>query len=579
MMGPAATRLLVYWLIVVASSVCLAQGKTSPNAERKRGSCDYFTQADAESILGTPVEAKGDDGYGCRFSQVGWQSQPPNNKSVRLNVWNWASPQANWYADTRKKRTATQVPGKVVKDVPDFADAAIWTWISGYSVFDAFKGGTIWVSVDMAGIPEDAALHQAKALATKILGGTAGTGYVYAAPKSEAPTVVETKPAPVAPAPTPAPVVTEPKPAPPPAPAVPIPVGTGKSFSQSRYMSQGQFLKAVKEVSLTFEAAPSLEKYISAAEQRSTIESELAKYGITVRPNAPVSLLATVIHKVSVYTKTYGQSASSGGEEYPIHGLTFGMKFFVRAAAMRNGKFHLVAAAPAYCNTFGTVTEGTDFQKAVHGDTTLKEIREEFRNDVVVCLQGIASNMRPEAKPWSVMSWPEKDKASADAEFTKVMGGQAAMDKRQLDGLETAPELFLEPTRNGDFCTAPDPSWRDLWTKAFQRVGLTDTRGEPTLLLSHEYDCYFTYGFTAHHYFRVFDIISLVERNLVFELNGEVVRKAGELLSAHHHTYMLEKDMESPTQNYFPRGITDFLVDLAFGNGNAPPIAVSGRRP
>jgi hypothetical protein len=574
LMGPTSTRLLLFSLILATGSVCFAQGKASPNAERKKGSCDYITQAEAESILGTAAELRGDSGYGCWFAETGWTKEGPKNRSVRLNVWNWASPQVNWYADTRKKRTATQVAGKVVKDVPDFADAAIWTWVSGNSVFDAFKGGTIWVEVAIYGLPEADALQKAKQLATKVLGGTAGTGYVYAAPKSEAPMVAENKPAPA-----PTPTITETKPAPPPAPTVPIPIGTGKSFSQSRYMSQGEFLKAVKEVALTFEAAPSLEKYISAAEQRSTIESELAKYGITVRPNAPVALLATIIHKVSVYTKTYGGGPSSGGEEFPIHGLTFGMKFFVRAAALRNGKFHLVAAAPAYCNTFGTVTEGTDFQKAVHGDSTLKEMREEFRNDVAVCLKGIATNMRPETKPWSVMSWTEKDKASVDAEFTKMMGGQAAIDKRQLDGLDTAPELFLEPTRNGDFCTAPDPSWRDLWTKAFQRVGLTDTRGEPTLLLSHEYDCYFTYGFTAHHYFRVFDIISLVERNLVFELDGEVVRKAGELLSANHHTYMLEKDMESPTQNYFPRGITDFLVDLAFGNGNAPPIAVSGRRP
>jgi hypothetical protein len=158
------------------------------------------------------------------------------------------------------------------------------------------------------------------------------------------------------------------------------------------------------------------------------------------------------------------------------------------------------------------------------------------------------------------------------------------LDKRQLDGLDTTPELSLEPTRNGDFCIAPDASWRDLWIRAFRRVGLTETRGEPTLLLSHDYNCYFTYGLVQTHFFRVFDIISLVEHNLVFELNGEVVRKAGELLSSVHHTYMLEKDMasssstetmESPTENYLPRSITDFLVELATGRGNIPPIAAA----
>lgn len=152
------------------------------------------------------------------------------------------------------------------------------------------------------------------------------------------------------------------------------------------------------------------------------------------------------------------------------------------------------------------------------------------------------------------------------------------MDKRQLDGIETTPELLLEPTRNGNFCTAPDPSWRDLWSKAFERVGLTETRGEPTLLLYHGYDCYFMYGFTPIHYFRVFDTISLVEHNLVFELNRQVVRKPAELLSSSHSAYMLEKDMESPTQNYFPRSMSDFLVDLGTGRGDVPPIAASGPR-
>ena len=570
----AASVALLLWLIAAASSVCLAEGKGSPNSDRKKGSCDYISQSDAEAILGTPVGPKRDDRFGCWFGQIGWQNEPPNNKSMRLNVWNWADPQANWYADTRKKRTATQVAGKVVKDVPDFADAAIWTWLPGYGVFDAFKAGTVWVEVSIDGISEDHALQKAKELAAKVLGGTARTGYVYTPPKEDAPVVATPKPAPAPPAPTPTPApALEPKPARPPAP-VPIPVGNGKSFSQSRYINQSQFLKAVKEVALTFEGDSSLEKYVSAARQRSTLESELAQYGITVRPNAPVSVLATVTHKVSVYTKTIVHGGS-GADEFPIHGLTFDLKFFVRAAAMRDRKLHLVAAAPAYCSTFGTVDEATSFQKALYGDSTLKDIRDEYINDVVVCLKGIATSMYAETKPWPVMSWDPKDKAAADAEFTKILNGQATMDKRQLDGLETTPELLLEPVRNGDVCTAPDPSWRDLWIRAFRRVGLTETRGEPTLLLSHDYNCYFTYGLRQTHYFRVFDIISLVEQNLVFELNGEVVRKAGELLSSVHHTYMLEKDMESPTESYFPRSITDFLVDLATGRGNIPPIAAA----
>ena len=56
MMGPTITRLLVFCLIAAASAVCLAQGKTSPNADRRKGSCDFITQAEVEAILGTAVQ-------------------------------------------------------------------------------------------------------------------------------------------------------------------------------------------------------------------------------------------------------------------------------------------------------------------------------------------------------------------------------------------------------------------------------------------------------------------------------------------------------------------------------------------
>ena len=76
----AASVALLLWLIAAASSVCLAQGKGSANSDRKKGSCDYITQADAEAILGTPVGPKRDDRFGCWFGQIGWQNEPPNNK-------------------------------------------------------------------------------------------------------------------------------------------------------------------------------------------------------------------------------------------------------------------------------------------------------------------------------------------------------------------------------------------------------------------------------------------------------------------------------------------------------------------
>jgi hypothetical protein len=67
-----------------------------------------------------------------------------------------------------------------------------------------------------------------------------------------------------------------------------------------------------------------------------------------------------------------------------------------------------------------------------------------------------------------------------------------------------------------------------------------------------------------------------MEQNLVFELNGGVVRRAGELLSSVHHGYVLaERDMGTSSESFFSRVITDFLVDLLSGRGNIPPIAAA----
>src|SRR5262249_14408594 len=123
-------------------------------------------------------------------------------------------------------------------------------------------------------------------------------------------------------------------------------IGQGKSFSQAPYITESQFLKAVKQVSLTFETDPTLEKFISSADQRKAIETELGTYGIAVRPTAPVWLVATVAHHEFLLTKTSGGGfVAATTENYPIHDIALTLKFVVRAGAWRNGKFYLVEAA------------------------------------------------------------------------------------------------------------------------------------------------------------------------------------------------------------------------------------------
>ena len=107
-------------------------------------------------------------------------------------------------------------------------------------------------------------------------------------------------------------------------------------------------MDSVKEVSLDLQTVPTLEKYISVAEQRSSIGSALAGYGIAVRPGAPVTLQVNVVHNVNVLTVYEKDTDPANGEKHPIHEVEVALKFFVKAVAWRNGRFHVVAAAPAH---------------------------------------------------------------------------------------------------------------------------------------------------------------------------------------------------------------------------------------
>ena len=112
-------------------------------------------------------------------------------------------------------------------------------------------------------------------------------------------------------------------------------------------------------------------------------------------------------------------------------------------------------------------------------------------------------------------------------------------------------------------------------------MGWTAKPPPPTLLLKHDFNCFFDYGLFARHYFWYRDTIILVENNLVFELNGALVRSSGELLYESHSTDLVEGETKAPTQDFIPRSISDFLIDLTTGIGNIPALstAPAPRRP
>jgi len=569
----ATIPVLVCWLMAAASSVCLGQGKPSPNAAPKKAGCDFLSKSDAESILGTPVESRASSSAQCLFDNG---NQAPNYKGVRFSVWYWASPKVNDLAERRKNiedypkwYAAGPLSSLVVKDVPDFADAAIWTWFGNGGTLHAFKGGTIQVEASITGLPEDAALQQAKALAAKPLGGTAGTGYVYAAPKLEPPKVAAAPPPPV---PTPPPA-KDAKPAP------PISTATGKTFSQAPYITPSQFLSQVKEVSVTYAVAPSFTKYMSAAEQQRYVASALAQYGIAVRPNAPVTLLVTLDYHPSTIreTTTYTRGPDSV-EDYHSHHFFLSLKFFVRAAAWRGGKFHLVAAAPASQSYFFAVNEGSEANKMVFGNKTIPQIKSMFTKYLAEGLKDIASNTEVDDTPWPVSSWSAKQKAAADAEFAKVMSSHSALDKRQIEGIDSV-QLELDPDVKDKACEV-DPSWRKFWNVELRRLGWVSTQGEAPVMLQHQFWCMEkqVVEFGGPKYVMISDIAYLWERNVVFELNGGLVRKWVLLFSLHRMATPLYKELSATMQGYIPRSIMEFSTDLTLDNQNVPVGAVPSDR-
>jgi hypothetical protein len=225
------------------------------------------------------------------------------------------------------------------------------------------------------------------------------------------------------------------------------------------------------------------------------------------------------------------------------------------------------------------------------GDTTVQDNRRMFLNVLEDCLkefepppppaptslQGLrAAATRqlgppPTEAPWPVTSWTDQAKAAVDAQFVRIMSPGMPVDKTPLEGITGAPEIVLDPHFDHDDCKA-DPGWHNRWANVFQRLRWTDPQQPPILSLHHFLSCVYAYG-APPRYFAFFDNIFLKEANVVFPLNGRVVRKWVSLVSAHHEDYALEDDFASRQGDFIPRNIQDFLTDLVLGNSSdaAPP--------
>jgi hypothetical protein len=368
-------------------------------------------------------------------------------------------------------------------------------------------------------------------------------------------------------------------------------------YSQAAEIDDGEFLSSVKEVSLDLQSDSSLAQYISLVAQRNEIVSALAGYGIAVRPNAQVALAVTVTdHRPVIEYRSVKTNVVQ--ETIVVHGIYISLRFFVKAAALRNGKLHLVWAAPGTSFSGRSLAEDNATRKLLFGDPTLQDNRKMFVSvlgdslkaftpavpPAPTSLQGIrAAAARqqappPAATPWAVNSWTEKAKAAVDAEFVQIMSPGTPVDKTALEGLSGAPEIVLDPHFDHDDCKA-DAAWRSRWERVFQRLRWTDPQQPPAISLNHFFSCVYAYGAAAPRYFALSDSIFLREANVVFPLNGKLVRKWVSLVTAHHEQYALEDDLASRLDDFVPRNIQDFLTDLVLGNSSDAPPIPSGSNP
>src|SRR5262249_16193015 len=155
---------------------------------------------------------------------------------------------------------------------------------------------------------------------------------------------------------------------------VDTPVVGGSSFSQAVYIAQSEFLKQLKEVSLSITAESPL-KSISLADQRGLVTKALAARGITVRARLPVIPQPTRDQHDSIGTVT---TTSRGGnqtvEKFYIHNIFVSLDFYTRAVVMRGAQAHIVTAAPARAFSARQYVEDNEIRKTLFGDETISDM-------------------------------------------------------------------------------------------------------------------------------------------------------------------------------------------------------------
>lgn len=530
-----------YLRVLIAVLACVWWSATPPQAQNKTA-CELLTVADISAAFGTemflrPTRPQPPDL--CSYMSVGPFDRPkPGQPTVNLivTVRREAKPDPDTVVDA--VRILQQQRGVETTDVSGIGDAAFWFGNNITGELHVFRGGT--EALTLAGqLP----LDKLKALAAKALGGTGKTGYAYGG----------TKPTPF--------VVAE-----------DAPLVGGSSFSQAIYITPAEFLKQLKEVSLQISSNESLNRFVSAADQRSVVTRALTARGLTVRTGAPVVVQATLNQYDSVGTTTLIYSdGRRESEQFKIHNVFVSLDFYTRAVVMRGGQLHVVTLAPARGYNSDQYVEDSEVRKFVYGDPTIKDMKDLVAWLADSDLEQISTNYVVDNTPWPANGWTAAQKASADAEFLRLINSVPS-ERTATMGIDTTPQLDLvQPSTDDPAIGCPAPNaWRPQWTSEVQRVGWTRTQSPSPFTLRHTFHCESVGVFRFGGYYRLVDDVSLREANAVFVLNGRVFRKPATLLSADHFATNKGDTINESVQTLVTQSVRTFAIEPALAPSIAP---------
>ena len=519
----------------------------TPSQAQNKAACDLIPLADISAAFGQEMFLRPGRGVGpeyCNYMNVGPFDRPkPGQPSVSLNIWflHQAAPDPDAVVDAA--RVLKQQRQWDTTPVTGIGDAAFWVGNEMSGELRVFRGGT-----DTLTLSGQLPLEKLKALAMKALGGSGQTGFAYGGkPGTFDVAYADT------------------------------PVVGGSSFSQAVYIAQSEFLKQLKEVSLNI-AAESPVKSISPADQRGLATKALAARGITVRAGAPVVAQATLEQHDSTgtVTTTY-RSGNQTVEKFYIHNIFVSLDFYTRAVVMRGGQAHIVTAAPARAFSARQYVEDSEIRKMLFGDETISDMKDLVLYLLDEDLEQIAHNHAVDGTPWHASTWSAGQKASADAEFLRLMSSVPSETGAPAGVTVPQVETIQAVTDDPDEACPESKSWRQNWMLEIQRKRWT-SQTPSAFTVRHVFRCRHVPVFRfAGGYYRLVDDVSLREANAVFVVNGRVFRKPATLVSAHRMLTDQGENLDSAVQLFVPQSVLQFS-GLIEGNLNLPAIAPAAVR-